>query len=104
MRAPVKPRGASDRQSSLCPLEDELAVLRVDADRVAVGELALEQPLREGVLDQPLERALQRPGTVGGVPAGLPEHLLRRVRQLEREPPLGEPRAQTLELEPRDLA
>ena len=76
----------------------------VDADRVALGELALEQPLRERVLDQPLQRALERPGAVGRVPARLGEHLLRRVGQLERELPLGEPRAQPLELELGDLA
>ena len=39
--------------------EDELAVLRVDAHRVALGEVALEQAQREWVLDEPLERALE---------------------------------------------
>ena len=84
--------------------EDEVAVLGVDADRVAVAEVALEQPQRERVLEQPLDRPLQRPRAVGRIPAGLGEHLLRGVGQLEREPALGEPRAQPLELQLDDLA
>lgn len=52
-------------------VEAELAVLRVHANGVALGELALEQPQRERVLEQALDRALQRPGAVGRVPAGL---------------------------------
>ena len=59
--------------------EHELAVRRVDEDGVAVGEVALEQPQRERVLEQPLDRALERPGAVGRVPAGLGERLLRGV-------------------------
>ena len=49
--------------------EHEIAVLRVDADRVALAEVAFEQPQRERVLEQPLDRALQRPRAVGRVPA-----------------------------------
>ena len=49
--------------------EDEIAVLRVDQDRVAGDEVALEQPQRQRVLEQPLDRALERPRAVGRVPA-----------------------------------
>ena len=84
--------------------EHEVAVLRVDADRVAVAEVAFEQPQRERVLEQPLDRALQRTRAVGRVPARLDDRLLRGVRQLEREPALGEPLAQALELQLDDLA
>src|SRR6185436_7591980 len=59
-------------------LEDELAVLRVDPDRVALGELTLEEPLRERVLDEALQRPLERTRAVRRIPAGLREHLLRR--------------------------
>ena len=51
------------------PGKADLAELGVRADRVALGELALEQPQRERVLEQPLDRALQRPRAVGRVPA-----------------------------------
>ena len=77
--------------------------VRVDADRVAVREVALEQPQRERVLDEPLDRPLQRPGAVRRIPARLGERFLRRVRQLERDAPLGEPVAQPFELELDDL-
>src|SRR5690242_1642912 len=72
-------------------LEADLAVLGVHADRVAVGEVAFEQPQRERVLDETLDRALQRPGAVRRIPARLRERLLRGVRELELDPPLGEP-------------
>ena len=88
----------------ICSHEPDLTELRVRADRVALGELALEQPQRERVLDQALDRALERPGAVGRIPARLGDQLLRRVGQLEREPALGEPRAQPRELELDDLA
>ena len=77
--------------------------MRVDTDRVALGEVAFEQPQRERVLDQPLERALERPRAVGGIPAGLRDGLLRRVGQLEREAALGEPLAQPRELQLDDV-
>jgi hypothetical protein len=50
-----------------------------------------------------LDRALERPGAVGGVPTLLGEQLLRLVRDLELDPPLGKPLAQTPELELDDL-
>ena len=65
------------------------AVLRVDVDGVALAELALQQPQRERVLDQPLDRALERAGAVGRVPACLGEDFLRRIRQLEPQAALG---------------
>src|SRR5688572_11525541 len=94
--AGVHPQGGrSDRGRGrrLSALEHELAVVRVDADGVALGEVALEQAQRERVLDDALDRALERAGAVGRIPALLRERFLRRFRQLELETPLREPLA-----------
>src|SRR6266566_10039866 len=85
-------------------LEDESGAVRVDADRVALTEVALEQPQRERVLDEPLDRPLQRPRAVRGIPARLRDELLRRVGQLDLQAPVGEPVAQPRELHLDDLA
>jgi hypothetical protein len=63
LHRPVERRVCSKRSLSslgrrglrhLCLLEHKLAVLGVDAHRVALLELALEQPERERVLDEAL--------------------------------------------------
>src|SRR5262249_58003548 len=64
--ARVDPR--LDGDDGVDALEDEVAVLRADADRVAVAEVALEQTQRKPVLEQTLDRALQRTGAVRRVP------------------------------------
>src|SRR5919107_1363187 len=87
-----------------CAVERELAVLRVDAHGVPVGELALEQAQRQWVLDHALQRAFQRPRAVGRVPAGVRDDLLRVLRQLELDTAIREPRAQPCELELHDLS
>src|SRR5262245_2895927 len=87
-----------------CLCKDKLAVLEVDADRVAFGELALEEPQRQRVLDEALDCALQRAGAVGRVPAGLGEVLLGGVGQLEAQAALGEAVAEPRQLELHDLA
>ena len=90
-RALAERRGAGRPR----PSEDEIAVLRVDEDRVAGDEVAFEQPQRERVLEQPLDRALQRTGAVGRIPARRRRSRpSRRVGELEREAALGEPLAQ----------
>ena len=58
-------RSGGGRLGRVGLLEDELAVPGVHANGVALGELALEQPQRERVLEQALDRALQRPRAVG---------------------------------------
>src|SRR5436190_1221980 len=73
-------------------------------DGVALAELALEQSQRQRVLDQPLQRSLQRPRAVGRVPSRLGNELLGGIRQLEPEPSLGQPRAQALQLQLDDFA
>ena len=77
--------------------------MRVDANRVAVHELAFEQPKCEWVLDEPLDRTLEGSGTVRRIPAGLRKRSLRVVRELELDAAFREPRAQALELQVDDL-
>src|SRR5207302_2808159 len=84
-------------------LEADLSVLGVDADRVAVGEVPLEQAQRERVLDQTLDRALERPRAVRRIPAGISQRLLSSTAQFELDPSLGEPLAQPAELQLDDL-
>src|SRR5690242_9082220 len=98
------PREWSDRDGCARPLEHELAVLGVDADGVAVLEVALEEPQRQGVLEQALDRPLERPRAVRRVPAGIREHRLGLVAEIELQPTLLEPRAEPSELLLDDLA
>src|SRR5688572_13342704 len=51
------------------PVEDDLVAVRVHGDRVALRELTLEQPRREWIQHQPLDRALERPRPEGRVVA-----------------------------------
>ena len=66
-------------------------------------EPSLEQLERERVLDEPLDRALQRPRPERGIPALLGEELLRLVGDLELDAPLGKPLAQARELQLDDV-
>src|SRR5437773_10024820 len=78
-------------------------MLRVDENRVAGGEVTLEQPQGERVFEQPLDRALERPRAEGRIPARFGERLLGSVGQLERELAFGQPFAQARELQLDDL-
>src|SRR5574337_223847 len=84
-------------------LEEQLLAPRVDSHRVALAELSFEKLERKRVLEQPLDRTLERPRAVGGIPARLREDLLRLVRDLELDLALREPLAQPPELELDDL-
>src|SRR6476659_9832027 len=85
-------------------LEHELVGIgRVDTHCVTVRELALEQSQRERVLDQPLQRALERTRTVGRIPAGVGDDLLRVVGELELDAAIGKARAPQRELQLDDL-
>ena len=57
-------------------LEGEVAVGGVDPDRVALGELALEQLQRQPVDELALDHPLERPGAVGRVVAEVAEQRL----------------------------
>src|SRR5712691_6569260 len=80
-------------------VEDELAVLGVDSDGVALAEVAFEQPQGQRVLDHPLDRTLERPGAVRRVPAGFGQDVLRLVGELELDAAVGESDAETLQLQ-----
>src|SRR5438309_1915145 len=58
----------------------------------------------ERVLEQALNRPLERPGAVGRVPTCLSDHLLRGIGQLELEASVGEALPQAVELQLDDLA
>src|SRR5205823_10080142 len=67
-----EPSGGRGRFRDGGSLERELAVASLDEDRVALAEAALEERRRERVLDEPLQRSLERTRPVRRVPPGLP--------------------------------
>src|ERR1700727_544060 len=73
-------------------LEYELALRRVDLDRVAGREATLEDGHRQRVDQTLLDDSLQRPRAVGRVVAEVAEQRLRRVGQLDLDPPLAHAR------------
>src|SRR5690606_25136844 len=66
-------------------------------------ELAVEDPLRHGVLDLALHRAAQWTGTERRVPADLRETLLGRGADLDRHVPLVQPILELLDEQVDDL-
>src|SRR5439155_2292467 len=85
--------------------EDERARhrVRVDPDRVAGRELALEERSREWVLDEPLDRPLQRAGAEGRIGPLADDQLPGARRELDPEVLLEEPSLQALQEELDDL-
>ena len=63
--------------------EHEVAVLSLDPHRVALAEAALEEPQRKRILEQPLDRALQRARPVGRIPAGIGDCTGRRTGDVD---------------------
>src|SRR6266511_5784437 len=91
-RSPLLARSSGTRGLRRCrgdALEREgIAVFRaIHADPVALDELALEDRERKRILQQPLDRALQRPGPIHGVVALRDEQLLRRGRHFQGQLP-----------------
>src|SRR3984885_3844389 len=84
-------------------LEYELAIRRVDLDRVAGREATLEDGHRQRVDQTLLDNSLQRPRTVGRVVAEVAEQRLRRVGQLDLDPALAHARDEPRHLEVDDL-
>ena len=84
--------------------EDELAVAGVDADHVALGELALEQLQGELVDQLALDHPLQRPGAVGRVVAEVAEQRAGVVGELDLDPALAHAPGEQLDLELDDPA
>src|SRR5919198_5950672 len=67
-------------------LEDELVTVRVDGHGVALAELVLEQLQGERILDQPLDRSLQRARAERGIVPLAGEYGLGGVGDLEFDP------------------
>src|SRR2546425_4540169 len=84
---------------------ERITVLRpIHADPIALGELPFEHRERERVLQQPLDRPLERPGAVHRVVALRHDQLLRRGRHLEAELALGDEPLHPLDLELHDAS
>ncbi len=79
--------------------DDDLAVLGVDLHRVALGQVALEQPQRERVLHQPLQGALERAGAVRRVVALCRHEVAGGVGEVDVDPAGRQAVAQALDLE-----
>src|SRR5438445_4230167 len=73
------------------PLEGEVRAIlgAVHADLVALAVAPLQHGERQGVLEQAVDGALQRPGTVHRIVALGHKQLLRRGRHVERELAVG---------------
>src|SRR5437879_9482898 len=82
--------------------EDDRVALRVDRDRVAVVQLALQQLERKRVLNQALDGPLERPRPEGRVVALASQEAPRRVGDLELDPPRREPAPEVSELDVHD--
>src|SRR5581483_1967333 len=78
--------------------EHDLPFMRVHEDGVALLALAGENILRARVEDETLDRALERPRSIGGVEALLRDERLRVGRELERDLPLGQAPREDLRL------
>ena len=76
--------------------EADLPQLGVRPDGVAFAGLSFEQPQRERVLEEPLDRALERSRAVGRVPARIGDQLAGAIGQLERDPALGQPPVESI--------
>jgi hypothetical protein len=93
-------------QLSRCDLglsERKLGTSCVDIHGVALGQLARQQQHRQPVLDQALDRPLERSRAVNGIPAALGEKLSRGVGHLEGDLTLGKPLLQVCKLDVDDL-
>ena len=80
------------------PPELELVPGGVDRDDVAVLELALQDPERERVLQEPLDRPLERPGAERGVVTFAGDRPLRRLGDFQANVALGQEFCETIEL------
>src|SRR5215468_6585009 len=79
LRTPRLAGSAACRAALIGPGEDELPVARGGADAIARDELALQDLLRERILDLLLDGALERPRPVHRIEAGLADQVARAV-------------------------
>src|SRR5579885_650743 len=95
---------ANDPAASGSLVEEDLASACRGADPVPGGELALEDPLRQRILDLLLDGALQRPGSIDRVEARLAEQIPRRIIEHQIHVPLLQALPQIHELDVHDRA
>src|SRR5260221_20349 len=78
---------------------DELAVLRVDLDRIAIANGAIENATGDAVLDFLLNDALEGACSKLRVEAHLCQQIPCSIGELQRDVPLGQARAQAIDLD-----
>src|SRR5260370_1069643 len=79
--------------------QDQLAVLRVDLDRIAIANGAIENATGDAVLDLLLNDALEGACSKLRVEAHLCQQIPCGIGELQRDVPLGQARAQTIDLD-----
>src|SRR6516165_9790824 len=89
---------------NLGALEEKLAVACIDTHRVTLREPTLEQLPRQRILEQLLDRTLERPGPVRRIPSRFRDELPPGIGDLELDAALRKPRAKTVELQLDDLS
>src|SRR5258708_35388701 len=78
---------------------DELAVLRVDRDCIAIAHVAIENAASDPVLDLPLNDALEGTGPELWVVAHLCQQVAGGGSRLQRDVPLAQAQAQAIDLD-----
>src|SRR2546428_189642 len=84
-------------------LHDELTVLRVDLDRIAIANGAIEDATGDTVLDLPLDDALEGACSKLRVVAHLSQQVSCSVGELQCDVPLGQAWAQAIDLDVHDV-
>ena len=69
----------------------------IDSHAIAMQHAAIENPHRQRVLNQPLDRPLQRPSPIRTVIPGFEDRFARRIRQLQRDTPVDQQLLQVLQ-------
>src|SRR2546423_7264252 len=80
-------------------IQDDLAALRVDHDRIALANSAIENAMSDTVLDLPLDDALEGTSPELRVETHLCQQVPCGVSNLQRDVPLFQARAQAIELD-----
>src|SRR2546427_2118884 len=80
-------------------IQDDLAALRVDHDRIALANSAIENAMSDTVLDLPLDDALEGTSPELRVEAHLCQQVPCGVSNLQRDVPLFQARAQAIDLD-----
>src|SRR5450631_1322324 len=84
-------------------VEGQARLRCVDCDLVAVADAAIEDLSGERILDQALDGALERTGSVGAIVAGFEDGLARGRRQVDGDLAIGQQLLQVSEAEIDDV-